>query len=142
MRYVGLDVGDRRIGVAASDSMGLIANAIGNIVRDDDDLDGAVQKTADKIIELGGEAVVIGLPKNMNGTIGPRAEVVMAFAEALKEKTDLPVHFWDERLTTVEATKMMINAGMRRDKRKKNVDRIAAVLILQGFLDFNGNKTL
>lgn len=138
MRYVGLDVGDRRIGVAASDSMGLIANAIGNIVREDDDLDSAIQKTADKILELGGEAVVVGLPKNMNGSIGPRAEAVMAFAEALKSKIDVPVHFWDERLTTVEATKMMINAGMRRDKRKKNVDRIAAVLILQGFLDFNG----
>lgn len=138
MRYVGLDVGDRRIGVSASDAMGLIANAIGNIVRDDDDFDGDIQKTAEKIFELDGEAVVVGLPKNMNGTIGPRAEAVMAFAEALKEKTGLPVHFWDERLTTVEATKMMINAGMRRDKRKKNVDRIAAVLILQGFLDFNG----
>lgn len=138
MRYIGLDVGDRRIGVAASDAMGLIANAIGNIVRDDDDFDGDIQKTAEKISELGGEAVVVGLPKNMNGTIGPRAESVMAFAEALKNKIDLPVHFWDERLTTVEATKMMINAGMRRDKRKKNVDRIAAVLILQGFLDFNG----
>ena len=138
MRYVGLDVGDRRIGVAASDSMGLIANAIGNIVREDDDLDSAIHKTADKILELGGEAVVVGLPKNMNGSIGPRAEAVMAFAEALKSKIDVPVHFWDERLTTVEATKMMINAGMRRDKRKKNVDRIAAVLILQGFLDFNG----
>lgn len=138
MRYVGLDVGDRRIGVSVSDATGLIANAVGNIVRDDDDFDGAIQKTADKITELCGEAVVVGLPKNMNGTIGPRAEAVMAFAEALKEKIDLPIHFWDERLTTVEATKMMINAGMRRDKRKKNVDRIAAVLILQGFLDFNG----
>ncbi|MBP3347701.1 MAG: Holliday junction resolvase RuvX [Clostridia bacterium] len=138
MRYVGLDVGDRRIGVALSDATGLIASAIGNVERKDDDIDGDLQKTADKIRELGGEAVVIGLPKNMNGTIGPRAESVMAFAEGLKEKIDLPIHFWDERLTTVAAHKMMIDAGIRRDKRKKNVDRIAAVLILQGFLDFNG----
>ncbi len=138
MRYVGLDVGDRRIGVALSDATGLIASAIGNVVRDDDDLEGDIQKTADKIAELGGEAVVVGLPKNMNGSIGPRAETVMAFAEALKEKISIPVHFWDERLTTVAAHKMMIDAGVRRNKRKQNVDKIAAVLILQGFLDFNG----
>ena len=138
MRYVGLDVGERRIGVASSDLMGLIANAVGNVVRSDNDLEGDLQKTADKIRELGGEAVVIGLPKNMNGTIGPRAESVMAFAEALKEKIDVPIHFWDERLSTVEAHKTMIDAGMSRSKRKNKVDSVAAVLILQGFLDFKG----
>lgn len=137
MRYVGLDVGDRRIGVALSDQTGLIASAIGNVVRSDGDLEGDLQKTADKIKELGGEAVVVGLPKNMNGTIGPRAESVMAFAEGLKGKIDVPISFWDERLTTVAAHKVMIEAGMRRDKRKKNVDKIAAVFILQGYLDFN-----
>lgn len=138
MRFVGLDVGERRIGVASSDLMGLIANAVGNVVRSDNDLEGDLQKTADKIKELGGEAVVIGLPKNMNGTIGPRAESVMAFAEALKEKIDVPIHFWDERLSTVEAHKTMIDAGMSRSKRKNKVDSVAAVLILQGFLDFKG----
>ena len=137
MRYVGLDVGDRRIGVAVSDVSGLSANAVGNVERSGYDFEADVQKTADKVLELGGESVVVGLPKNMNGTIGPRAEAVMAFAEALKGKLDLPVDFWDERLTTVAAHKMMIDAGMRRDKRKKNVDRIAAVLILQGFLDYS-----
>lgn len=137
MRYVGLDVGDKRIGVALSES-GLIANAVGNIERSGYDFDADIKKTADKITELGAEALVIGLPKNMNGTIGPRAESVMEFAEALKTLVDLPIHFWDERLTTVAAHKMMIDAGMRRDKRKKNVDRIAAVLILQGFLDYTG----
>lgn len=138
MRFVGLDVGERRIGVASSDLMGLIANAIGNVVRSDNDLEGDLQKTADKIRELGAEAVVIGLPKNMNGTIGPRAESVMAFAEALKAKIDVPIHFWDERLSTVEAHKTMIDAGMSRSKRKNKVDSVAAVLILQGFLDFKG----
>lgn len=136
MRYVGLDVGDKRIGVAISDS-GLIADAVGNIERSGYDFDADIQKTADKINELGASEIVIGLPKNMNGTIGPRAESVMSFAEALKQKLDLPIHFWDERLTTVAAHKMMINAGMRRDKRKQKVDRIAAVLILQGFLDYS-----
>lgn len=136
MRYVGLDVGDKRIGVAISES-GLIANAVGNIERSGYDFEADIQKTADKINELGADEIVIGLPKNMNGTIGPRAENVMTFAEALKQKLDLPIHFWDERLTTVAAHKMMIDAGMRRDKRKKNVDRIAAVLILQGFLDYS-----
>lgn len=135
MRYVGLDVGDKRIGVAISDS-GLIADAVGNIERSGYDFDADIQKTADKINELGASEIVIGLPKNMNGTIGPRAESVMSFAEALKQKLDLPIHFWDERLTTVAAHKMMINAGMRRDKRKQKVDRIA-VLILQGFLDYS-----
>ena len=100
------------------------------------DFEADIQKTVDKITELGAEEIVVGLPKNMNGTIGPRAQTVMEFADALKEKIKLPIHFWDERLTTVEAHKMMIDAGMRRDKRKKNVDRIAAVLILQGFLDY------
>ncbi len=135
MKYVGLDVGDKRIGVAVSDS-GLIANAVGNIDRLGYDFEADIQKTVDKITELGAEEIVVGLPKNMNGTIGPRAQTVMEFADALKEKIKLPIHFWDERLTTVEAHKMMIDAGMRRDKRKKNVDRIAAVLILQGFLDY------
>lgn len=137
MRYVGLDVGDRRIGVALSDATGLIASAIGNIERRINDIEWDLQKTADEIKRLGGEAVVVGLPKNMNGTIGPRAQLVTEFADALKQKIDLPVHMWDERLTTVAAHKMMIDAGVRRDKRKKNVDRIAAVLILQGFLDYN-----
>ena len=135
MKYVGLDVGDKRIVVAVSDS-GLIANAVGNIDRLGYDFEADIQKTVDKITELGAEEIVVGLPKNMNGTIGPRAQTVMEFADALKEKIKLPIHFWDERLTTVEAHKMMIDAGMRRDKRKKNVDRIAAVLILQGFLDY------
>ena len=135
MKYVGLDVGDKRIGVAVSDS-GLIANAVGNIDRLGYDFEADIQKTVDKITELGADEIVVGLPKNMNGTIGPRAQTVMEFADALKEKIKLPIHFWDERLTTVEAHKMMIDAGMRRDKRKKNVDRIAAVLILQGFLDY------
>ena len=135
MKYVGLDVGDNRIGVAVSDS-GLIANAVGNIDRLGYDFEADIQKTVDKITELGAEEIVVGLPKNMNGTIGPRAQTVMEFADALKEKIKLPIHFWDDRLTTVEAHKMMIDAGMRRDKRKKNVDRIAAVLILQGFLDY------
>ncbi len=137
MRFVGLDIGDRRIGVAVSDIMGVIANAVGNVVRSDNDFEGDIQKTADKVKELEAEAVVVGLPKNMNGTLGPRAESVMSFAEALEEKTGLPLHYWDERLTTVAAHKVLIDAGMRREKRKEKVDRIAAVLILQGFLDYN-----
>ncbi len=138
MRYVGLDVGDRRIGVALSDATGLIANPVGNIERYDHFFEGDIKKTAEKIKELGGEEVVVGLPKNMNGTIGPRAQCVMEFAEALKAETGLVVNYWDERLTTVEAHNMLISAGMRRDKRKQKVDRVAAVLILQGYLDFKG----
>lgn len=135
MRTVGLDVGDRRIGVAVSDATGLIASAVGNIVRSDDDYEGDLKKTAAEIERLNGEQIVIGLPKNMNGTIGPRAQAIQQFAEDLKKYTSLPIAFWDERLTTVAAEKMMIQAGVRRDKRKKNVDRIAATFILQDFLD-------
>ncbi len=138
MKYIGLDVGDRRIGVAMSET-GLIASAVGNVVRDGD-FEADLQKTADKVKELRGDIIVVGLPKNMNGTIGPRAESVMEFAEALKCKIHVPIRYWDERLTTVAAHKVLIEAGMRREKRKENVDRIAAVLILQGFLDFNGNN--
>lgn len=137
MRTVGLDVGDRRIGVAVSDATGLIASAVGNIVRSDDDYEGDLKKTATEIERLNGEQIVIGLPKNMNGTIGPRAQAIQQFAEDLKKYTSLPIAFWDERLTTVAAEKMMIQAGVRRDKRKKNVDRIAATFILQDFLDFS-----
>ncbi len=137
MRYLGLDVGDRRIGVALSDITGLIANPIGNIERTGYSFEKDVDMTVAKIKELGAEAVVVGLPKNMNGTLGPRAEAVTAFAEAVKAKLDIPFHFWDERLTTVEAHRIMIDAGMRRDKRKTKVDRVAAVIILQGFLDFS-----
>ena len=137
MRTVGLDVGDRRIGVAVCDDTGLIASAVGNIVRSDDDYEGDLKKTAAEIERLNGEQIVIGLPKNMNGTIGPRAQAIQQFAEDLKKYTSLPIAFWDERLTTVAAEKMMIQAGVRRDKRKKNVDRIAATFILQDFLDFS-----
>ncbi len=137
MRYLGLDVGERRIGVALSDATGLIANPIGNVERTGYNYEKDIELTVAKIKELGAEAVVVGLPKNMNGTIGPRAEAVMAFTDALKEHLDIPFHYWDERLTTVEAHRMMIDAGMRRDKRKTKVDRVAAVIILQGFLDFS-----
>ena len=85
MKYVGLDVGDKRIGVAVSDS-GLIANAVGNIDRLGYDFEADIQKTVDKITELGAEEIVVGLPKNMNGTIGPRAQTVMEFADAPKKK--------------------------------------------------------
>ena len=98
---------------------------------------GDLKKTAAEIELLNGEQIVIGLPKNMNGTIGPRAQAIQQFAEDLKKYTSLPIAFWDERLTTVAAEKMMIQAGVRRDKRKKNVDRLAATFILQDFLDFS-----
>ena len=135
-KIMGIDYGDARTGVAISD---LLCSIVGStcVVPSRN-----TEKALADIVKLSRDnsvgEIVVGLPKNMNGTIGPRAESVMAFAEGLKEKIDLPIHFWDERLTTVAAHKLMIDAGIRRDKRKKNVDRIAAVLILQGFLDFNG----
>ena len=137
IRIMGLDFGSKTVGVAVSDPLGITAQGIEIVRRTSEN---KLRKTLARIEALVAEyqvtEFVLGLPKNMNGTIGPRAQTVMEFADALKEKIKLPIHFWDERLTTVEAHKMMIDAGMRRDKRKKNVDRIAAVLILQGFLDY------
>ena len=135
MKIMAVDFGDARTGLAVCDKTEFLASPVGVI--HEKDFDVTVQKTAYAVQEYAVQEVIVGYPKNMNGTIGPRAEAVMAFAEALKGKLDLPVDFWDERLTTVAAHKMMIDAGMRRDKRKKNVDRIAAVLILQGFLDYS-----
>ncbi len=133
MRILGLDVGDATIGVAVSDPLGLTAQGITTIRR---------KKKIDEFEELlkicdeyNVDTILVGLPKNMNGTVGPQGEKVMAFCEVLKTRTEIPVKTWDERLTTVAAHKFMIEGDLRRDKRKQIVDKIAAVLILQGYLD-------
>jgi putative Holliday junction resolvase len=136
MRIMGIDYGDKRVGIALSDPLGLMAQGLKTLPNKV--YDKMLESIFQIIKEYDVNLIVLGLPKNMNGTIGPRAESVMAFAEALKEKIDVPIHFWDERLSTVEAHKTMIDAGMSRSKRKNKVDSVAAVLILQGFLDFKG----
>lgn len=139
MRTMGLDYGSKTVGVAVSDPMGITAQGIEIIRREKEN---HMRSTLRRIHELVNEyevgTIVVGNPKNMNGTLGERAEAAKAFAETLKQRTALPVVLWDERLTTVEAEKTMMAAGVRREDRKKYVDKIAAVLILQGYLDANG----
>ena len=133
MRILGLDVGDRTIGVAISDPLGFTAQGITTIRRKSlqYDLD-ELKKICD---EYSVEVILSGLPKNMNGTIGPQGENVLELCEKLKEFLGLPIEMWDERLTTVAATRAMLEADMSRAKRKKIVDKMAATYILQGYLD-------
>jgi putative Holliday junction resolvase len=133
MRIMGLDVGDRTIGVAVSDEMGWTAQGVETIRRQSNEKDFARLKTL--IEEYQVSEIVVGLPKNMNGTIGPRGESCQAFAEMVAKRTSLPVKLWDERLTTMAAERMLIAADVSRQKRKKVIDKMAATLILQGYLD-------
>lgn len=133
MRMMGLDYGDRRIGVAVSDALQWTAQGIGVVEtrRDGQELDEIAQLISQHEVS----EIVVGLPKNMNGTIGPRGEICIAFAQSLREKLNLPVHLWDERLTTRSAERTLLEADVSRKKRKSVVDKMAAVLILQNFLD-------
>ena len=134
MRIMGLDVGDKTIGVAISDEMGWTAQGIETIRRDT--LEKDMIRLEALVSEYKVEEVVVGFPKNMNGTVGPRGEQCKSFASFLEEKWSMPVHLWDERLTTMAAQKMLITADVSRKKRKQVIDKMAAVLILQGYLDF------
>ncbi|MFA9398357.1 MAG: Holliday junction resolvase RuvX [Clostridiaceae bacterium] len=133
MRILGLDLGDRTIGIAVSDPLGITAQGITTIRRKSIEFDiDSIKKICD---EYSVESFILGLPKNMNGTIGPQSEKVMEFAKILEKEIGLEVKFWDERLTTVAAHKSMIEGNLSRAKRKKIVDKIAAIYILQGYLD-------
>ncbi|NGQ94231.1 Holliday junction resolvase RuvX [Brevibacillus sp. SYP-B805] len=133
MRIMGLDVGDRTIGVAVSDEMGWTAQGVETIRRQSNDKDIARLQALIEAYQVA--EIVVGLPKNMNGTIGPRGESCQAFAEMVARRTSLPVKLWDERLTTMAAERMLIAADVSRQKRKKVIDKMAATLILQGYLD-------
>lgn len=133
-RIMGLDIGDKTIGVAVSDLMGMTAQGIKTIKRTSkkNDIEEIKQIIKEKQVNL----IVSGIPKNMNGTVGPQGEKVQKFCELIKEETGLEIEFWDERLTTVAAEKTLITADVSRKKRKNVIDMMAAVLILQGYLDF------
>lgn len=136
MRILGLDYGDKRIGVALSDAFGWTAQGLEMIERkrEGDEF----RRIAELVKEHEVEAVVVGLPKNMNGTIGPRGEICMAFAEELRQTLSMPVHLWDERLTTVAAERTLLEADVSRKKRKQVIDKMAAALLLQNYLDSRG----
>lgn len=133
MRILGLDYGDKRIGVALSDELGWTAQGLTVIERRDEAEALARLKELVRQHDVG--EIVIGLPKNMNGSIGPRGEKCIAFAEAVRESLQLPVHLQDERLTTVAAQRTLLEADLSRKKRKKVVDQMAASFILQQYLD-------
>ena len=133
-RVMGLDIGEKRIGIAFSDLLGFTAQGHSVYARRQEEED--IAYLAGLAKERDVSRIVFGLPKNMNGTEGPQAEKVRAFAKSVSEAApDATIAFWDERLTTVAAHKVMIEADMSRNKRKKKVDQLAAVLILQGYLD-------
>ena len=133
MRLMGLDVGSKTIGVALSDPFGWTAQGLEVIKRKG--LERDLQRLAEIIQEYEVHKAVIGLPKNMNGTIGPQAEAVQEFVREFQENLRIPVEMWDERLTTVAAQRTLIEADVSRQKRKQVIDKMAAVMILQGFLD-------
>lgn len=136
MRILGLDFGSKTVGVAVSDGLLLTAQGVETIERKDEN---KLRKTCARIEELITEyevtEIVLGLPKNMNNTEGERVEKTKAFGEMLERRTGLPVHYWDERLTTVAAEQILMESGVCRENRKAVIDKVAAGLILQGYLD-------
>ena len=136
-----MDFGSKTVGVAISDPLLITAQGIEIIRRKDENkLRRTLARIEELIVEYEVGEIVLGFPKNMNDTIGERAEISLEFQEKLERRTGLPVVMWDERLTTVAADKTMMEAGVRREKRKEYVDKIAAVLILQGYLDYRASK--
>jgi len=133
MKIMGLDVGDVRTGVAVSDALGWTAQ--GKEVIKSKSLEEDIEYIASLVEEYNVEKIVVGLPKNMNGSLGPRAEKVLNFVENLKNRLDLPIITWDERLSTVAAERTLIQADLSRKKRKEVIDKMAAVVILQNYLD-------
>ena len=141
MRIMGLDYGSKTVGVAISDPLGITAQGIEIIRREKATKLRQTLARIDALIkEYQVESIVLGFPKNMNNTIGDRAEKSLAFKEMLEKRTGLEVVMWDERLTTVEAHRTLIEGKVRREDRSKYVDMLAAVYILQGYLDSRSFK--
>lgn len=133
MRVLGLDVGDRRIGVALSDPTGILASPLTIIERASDEQ--TIDAILKIVVERGAERIIVGLPRSMDGHIGPQAEKVQAFTELLRQRTAVPIEFRDERLTTVAAMRLKKEASTRRLDRKTRYDAMAAAIILQEYLD-------
>lgn len=140
-RILGLDFGSKTTGVAVSDPLMVTAQGVEIIRRKrEDKLRQTLARIEELIVFYHVDTIVLGYPKNMNNTEGERAEKTKEFAQMLERRTGLPVVLWDERLTTAAADKAMIESGIRREHRKDYVDEIAAILILQGYLDYRKNR--
>jgi len=139
MRILGIDLGDKKIGVALSDEMGWTAQGLG-VIRSSGSTTEDIKRIKELVLENKAEKIVVGLPRNMDGSPGPRTEKARDFAGRLAKALNLPVEMWDERLTTVAAEKLLIKADMSRAKRRQVIDKIAAAIILQNYLDsLSGN---
>lgn len=134
MRYLGLDLGTKTLGLALSDPLGMIATSY-KILKHDEDYDSLIPLLKEEIDKNGVKALVLGFPKNMNNSVGERAELALAFKEKLEANFHLPVYMQDERLTTRQAESLLISNDTSRKKRKKVIDSLAATIILQSYLD-------
>lgn len=135
MRVLGLDVGTKTVGVALSDEMGWTAQGIETIRINEERNKFGFERVQELVKQYNVDTIVVGLPKNMNGTIGPRGEACQQYAEQLRELLGIEVIMWDERLSTMAAERFLISADVSRKKRKQVIDKMAAVVILQGYLD-------
>jgi len=133
MRIIGLDYGDKTIGVAVSDDLGITAQGVTTIKRVGARKD--INRVLEYVEEYEASEIVVGLPRSMDGSMGPRAEKTVEFAEKLMSSTDVPVKYYDERLSTSMVERMLIEADVSRKKRKQVIDMLAAQVILQGYLD-------
>ncbi|WP_421380047.1 Holliday junction resolvase RuvX [Bacillus salacetis] len=135
MRVMGLDVGSKTVGVAVSDAMGWTAQGVETISINEEQSQFGLQRVEELIKEYEVDKVVIGFPKNMNNTVGPRGEASQKYAKLLEDKLGVSTILWDERLTTMAAERILLEADVSRKKRKKVIDKMAAAFILQGYLD-------
>ncbi|MFF5995565.1 Holliday junction resolvase RuvX [Lysinibacillus sp. KU-BSD001] len=135
MRIMGLDVGTKTVGVAISDALGWTAQGIETVKIDEEASEFGIERIKALVKEYAVTEFVVGYPKNMNNTVGPRGEASENYKKLLEETFGLPVKLWDERLTTMAAERMLIEADVSRKKRKQVIDKMAAVMILQGYLD-------
>ena len=138
VRIMGLDIGSHTIGVAITDELRITAQGLKPIRRK------SKEEDFEEIIRIIDQfkigKIVVGLPKNMNGTLGKQAEMVLQWIKAISEKVDLPIVTWDERFSTVEASRVLLEADLSRKKRKKTIDKLAAVIILQGYIEKDRNQ--
>ena len=137
MRYLGLDLGSRTLGISKSDSSGLIASSY-KVIRNNEEYDRLLNEVKEIVDELEIDAIVLGYPKNMNNTVGPKGQLSIEFKEKLEKLVTIPVYLQDERLSTKSATDMLISGNVSRKDRKKVVDAVAATIILQTYLDQKG----
>lgn len=140
MRYLGIDLGSKTVGLAMSDTTLTIASTYKTIFFKDEDYNSTINEIKDIIKEYNITKIILGLPKNMNNTLGERAEITLKYKELLEKSTDLPVIMFDERLTSVISNSILIEADMSHKKRKKKVDSIAAQIILQDYLNKEKNN--